>query len=165
MTSWMLLTVGCAVLILLFLSARLLRREFRVVTVFGESMVPSLANGERVLIRRCGVSGLSRGDIVVLHADRPLGWPKGRPVLLGEGVVIPLIKRVVALPGERIPEDLDAAPGVFSGPVVPPDSVVVVGDNARVSRDSRQYGHLPAEWVTGKMIRKLSSKEDRAIAD
>lgn len=168
MDSWSLPLAACAVAIgLLAALAVLLRRNLHVVTVVGTSMEPSLSHGDRVLVRRCGVTRIARGDVVVLNADRPLGWPDGRPIVLGpRKSLITMIKRVAALPGETLPDHLREAPALRTGTVVPPDAVVVLGDNAEHPRnqDSRRHGPFPARWVTGKVIRRLGAKGSGAVA-
>jgi signal peptidase I len=153
---------ACVVVIgLLFALAVLLRRNLHVVTVVGASMEPSLFHGDRVLVRRCGITRVARGDVVVLEADRPLGWPEGRPIVRGS--VMTMIKRVAALPGETLPEGLREAPALRAETVVSPDAVVVTGDNVSLARnqDSLRHGAFPARWVTGKVIRKLGAKSMR----
>ncbi|GII65752.1 S26 family signal peptidase [Sphaerisporangium krabiense] len=143
-------------IVALLLCAGLLRRNLEVVTVLGNSMEPALLDGDRVLVRRCTVSRARRGDIVLLHLDRPLGWPAGRPVLLGNGGHIPMLKRLVGLPGEALPAELRDLGNVFHETVVPADGIVVLGDNGASSKDSRQHGYLPSRWVAGKVIRRMT---------
>ncbi|MGW4641191.1 S26 family signal peptidase [Sphaerisporangium sp. NPDC004334] len=135
-----------------------LRRRFRLVTVYGVSMEPTLSTGDRVLVRRCGPAGLSRGDIVLVDMDKPFGWPPGRPILLPKGSQSAIIKRLAALPGEPLPDDLDARPGVLTDAVVPDGHVVVVGDNRRASVDSRQHGYVPVRFVVGKVLRRVETR-------
>ncbi|TMR93316.1 S26 family signal peptidase [Nonomuraea basaltis] len=44
----------------------LARRRYVVVTVEGTSMVPTLNDGDRVLVRRRRIDQVSRGDVIVL---------------------------------------------------------------------------------------------------
>jgi signal peptidase I len=56
-----------------------LGRRFMVVTVAGPSMAPTLRDGDRVLVRRCTVGSVRRGDIVVLLGPRTPGRGVGGP--------------------------------------------------------------------------------------
>jgi signal peptidase I len=122
--------------------------------VLGPSMQPILYYNERILVDKLiykFLHGPRRGDIVVI--DIP-------------GEDVPLIKRVVALPGETI-EVRDGqvfidgkmleeswptqAGGPNYGPiVVPPLYIFVLGDNRANSRDSRTVGPLAIDQVVGR---------------
>ncbi|MEU7045627.1 S26 family signal peptidase [Streptomyces varsoviensis] len=67
-----------------------------------------------------------------------------------------LIKRVVAGPGDPVPEGLGPALGAEAGRPVPPDSFVVLGDNAAHSHDSRHTGYLRRDDIVGLVIRRLA---------
>jgi len=115
-----------------------LRRRFVAVTVEGLSMRPTLAPGDRVLVRRARLDAVRPGQIVVL----------GNPDLM--------IKRVVAVPGDPVP-DLGATGVAGSGErTVPPGKLVVLGDNPAFSLDSRRLGYLPGERLLGVVVRRLS---------
>lgn len=129
-----------------------LRRRYVVVTVQGHSMQPSLRPGERVLVRRCGLVEVRRGDIVVLEPPTPLPYagrlpPTGR--LRGRRWNV---KRVTALPGDPVPAGV-AGDGEL---VVPQGALVVLGDNRAASADSRQYGFFSGERLLGTVKRRLS---------
>jgi signal peptidase I len=125
--------------------------------VLGQSMEPSLHQDQRLIMEKIGYHwhGPRRGDIVVLPD------PSGGP--------IPLIKRVVGLPGERITitdgrvyidgKRLDEAylPQVIidsggSTWTVPPLRVFVLGDNRSNSKDSRYFGPVPIHAIIGHAI-------------
>jgi signal peptidase I len=115
----------------------LARRLFLVVTVVGVSMVPALAPGDRVLVRRHCRAPVHVGDILVFHD------PDGRRA----------IKRVAALVGDVVPDSVRPVTGDTE--VVPPGMLVLLGDGVR-SGDSRQWGFIPANHAVGPVIRKLS---------
>lgn len=124
--------------------------------VFGQSMEPNLRADQRLMVEKVSyrLHGPRRGDIVVL-AD-PTGGP------------IPLIKRVVGLPGERItvthgrvyvdgilldePYLDQVTQGEGRSWVVPPMQIFVMGDNRSNSKDSRTFGTVPLETVLGHAI-------------
>ncbi|MCC6404016.1 MAG: signal peptidase I [Fimbriimonadaceae bacterium] len=116
-------------------------KHFHTVQVKGESMLPTLQGGDRLLISRAYwlVGEVGRNDIVVVRN------PEG-----GE----PLIKRVIGLGGD--PVNFEIAPtswsirrGVYR---VPSGSLYVVGDNRPVSEDSRNLGPFDESEVLGKMV-------------
>ena len=123
--------------------------------VYGQSMEPNLHENERVILDKVSyrIGEPSRGDIVVFPV-------KGEP--------LPLIKRVIGLPGETV-EVRDGrvlVNGVvlrepyISGPTagnmapvrVPADAVFVMGDNRAPggSLDSRRLGPIPLNKLVGR---------------
>ena len=116
--------------------------NFQTVQVKGESMEPTFLSGQRLLITRAYwmVGGIKKNDIIVMKKPDT-----------GETI----IKRVYAMPGEtvdffNVPENWSLAKGEYK---VPSDSFFVLGDNRPVSEDSRFFGPVRADLVTGKVIR------------
>lgn len=123
--------------------------------VYGESMEPSLHDQERVIVDKVSYRiGLpARGDIVIF------------PV---EGEPLPLIKRVIGLPGDTVEvragqvlvNGVALREPYVSGPTagdmarvhVPEDTVFVMGDNRAPggSLDSRRLGPIPLNKLTGR---------------
>lgn len=127
------------------------------------SMAPTLAIGDRLVIEKLTyhVRTPRRGDIVVFK-------PPERVVKLNFDLdpAVPWIKRVVALPGERVavergrlyvngrplPEpylDESAQYSMREKPV-PEGSVFVLGDNRNHSIDSAVWGPLPMKNIIGR---------------
>ncbi|WP_100398068.1 signal peptidase I [Bacillus sp. FJAT-44742] len=134
--------------------------------VHGESMMPTIQSGERLIINKIGYefSEPTRFDLVVFHATEDSDY----------------IKRVIGLPGDelRVEDDilyingeayeeeyLDDWRAGFEGDTYTPDftleeltgqievpenHIFVLGDNRRNSLDSRQLGFIPFEDVVGK---------------
>jgi signal peptidase I len=121
--------------------------------VYGQSMEPNLRENQRLVIEKVAyrLHGPRRGDVIVLHD------PAGSSELL--------IKRVVALAGERVtiaqghvyvdgvalnePYLTQATDGPERSWTVPPLSVFVLGDNRAASRDSRSFGPVRIDEIVG----------------
>ena len=112
--------------------------NFRVVVVSGPSMEPTYQSGDRLLMTTAYwlFGDIQKGEVVVIV--RPNGEL--------------LIKRVVALAGEQIPEKYWTPLVYMMGGRVPEGHIFVVGDNLERSEDSRQLGAMPLSYVQGKIV-------------
>ena len=136
----------------LFLVVNLVTARIR---VEGNSMEPSLHDGEFVVVNRIAMlwTEPSRGDIVVFHfpLDRDRRY----------------IKRVIGLPGDLVSihdgevfvngiilhEPYLAGPPTYSGEwTVGTGEVFVLGDNRNFSSDSQNWGNLDQEEIIGKAV-------------
>lgn len=118
------------------------RRQWLVVTVTGNSMSPTLHDGQRLVARRLSGEGYARSDIVVFLLP---------PEFLREASEdsedpVHRVKRIAAVAGDPVPEWAREALGADEHTRVPPGKVVVSGDNAR-SQDSRQLGYVDARSI------------------
>jgi signal peptidase I len=110
--------------------------------VHGESMLPTLHDGDRVfVVPYRGNTTPSRGDVIVLRDIA------GSPEML--------IKRVVAIGGDRVRVENGSivryVPESYST-TVPDGYVFVMGDNQEHSFDSRTFGAVPGSKVVGKAL-------------
>lgn len=133
---------------------------FNLSTVKGNSMQPTLADGEWLFINKIGLwlGDPGRGDIVILKD--PLGSLGFREFL---------VKRIVALPGETIEAragmlyvngrevkepytDVSIEDGDFGPVTVPEGHYFVMGDNRHraASTDSRTFRTVPEDLIKGK---------------
>jgi signal peptidase I len=147
---------AAAGLLAAFIVARSLRELFTTVTVDGDSMMPTLAPGDRVLVRRARASRLRAGQVVVVEKPdtdgawaTPLRWPAGRREWM--------IKRLAAVPGDVRPAGCLPESADLPGSLVPPGKLVVLGDNPAWSQDSRQLGYFPGERLLGVVVRQMSA--------
>jgi signal peptidase I len=132
-----------------------LRRDWAVVTVEGASMEPTFFHGDRIAVRRTRPSAVSTGDVVVVELpDRYRRWlrPPGRIGNSREW----MIKRVRATSGDPVPEGIPVPDAV-----VPAGQLVVLGDNASASYDSRAVGYFPIERVLGVVSRRAIGPSQR----
>lgn len=126
-----------------------------VLQIYGSSMEPALHEGDYVIALRYAAPG--RGDVVAFYNNSKI-----------------LVKRVIALPGEQVALDEDGRVYIngeqldepylektaFGGcdiglPCqVPEGKVFVMGDNRRVSVDSRNssVGFVSKEQLIGKLV-------------
>lgn len=126
------------------------------VRVEGFSMVPSLQDGEFVLVNRMAYrfGQPQRGDIIVFHHPTDQNSED-------------LIKRVIGLPGDRVKveggivsvngialkENYIAAPPAYTdSQKVPDGELYVLGDNRNNSSDSHAWGFVLYKDVIGKAI-------------
>jgi signal peptidase I len=151
--SWLrevLETVLPAILIALFIHLFLAQAT----RVYGQSMEPNLHTEQRLVVEKLSYRfhGPRRGDIVVLRL------PEHSSELL--------IKRVIALPGEKVEIHdgqvyVDGEPllepylkqttlGNYAARIVPPLHVFVLGDNRNASNDSRAFGPVPLRNIIGR---------------
>jgi len=152
-----LIAVGLVMLIRYFL--------FTAIVVDGQSMMPTLENGDRMIVNKIGyeVGELNRFDIVVFHANEQQDY----------------IKRVIGLPGDHVsykndqlfingdpqPEPYldtykaEIKEGTLTEDftleeytqlrVIPEGYVFVMGDNRLDSTDSRIMGLISMEEIIG----------------
>lgn len=154
---------------------------FQSYQVEGSSMERTLQNGDRLIVLKTGRTWArltrdpylpKRGEIVVFH--------RSDAASRFEGEDKQLIKRVVALPGERVvirdgvltvynnqfpngfqPDnqgDYTIASSFTSGEedeIVPSGHVYVMGDNRGNSRDSRDLGPIPSREIVGNLALRI----------
>ncbi|TGE36139.1 signal peptidase I [Desulfosporosinus fructosivorans] len=121
------------------------------------SMLPTIQLQDRVIVDKLlfKLSEIERGDIIVFHPLREV-----------DESGVPWIKRIIALPGEKVeikggiviingtelsePYELEKPDYTFEEIIVPENSYFVLGDNRNNSNDSHKWGVLPAENIIGK---------------
>ncbi len=153
---------------------------FQSYEVDGPSMETTLQNHDRLIVYKLPKTIAritrkpyipNRGDIVVFKREESFAF--------GGNTSRQLIKRVVALPGERVvvknnvltvynqsnpngfkPDDADYGKVIKTTPgdvelIVPEGQVFVCGDNRTNSLDSRAFGPIDANDLTGKLILRV----------
>jgi signal peptidase I len=146
----LIVSAAASVLIITFL--------YQPVRVEGTSMLPRLEDRDRLFINKFvyHVTSIERGDVVVFHYPRD---PEKS-----------YIKRVIALPGDRI--EIDRGQVFVNGNlmrenyvplmyrdtrsmaemVVPPETYFMMGDHRSISSDSREFGPVDRSLIYGKAV-------------
>ena len=134
----------------------------RLIGVDGHSMVPTLQDGDRLLVLNsmlCG--GYEPGDIVVLRKESFLPTPIVKRVIAtaGQAVDIDFGSGVVYVDGRRLHEDyINELTFLEEGtefPLTVPDGhIFVMGDNRNRSSDSRDsnLGTVDTRYVIGRAV-------------
>ncbi|MEV4282248.1 S26 family signal peptidase [Actinoplanes xinjiangensis] len=125
------------------------RRRLLVVEVAGDSMNPAYHDGDRLLVRRTRHPG--RGRVVIAHHQE--GGPRTGPVAAHQTSW--LVKRLVALPGDPVPDTVRPAVGTAASRV-PPGMTVLLGDHPG-SADSRSWGFIPLADIAGVVVTRIGS--------
>ena len=150
-----------AVMIFLFVGLSF-ALAYRMGVVHGDSMMPTYKNGEVVLVNKLYkfTGKLTKGDVILVHVTNDV-----------------LIKRVAYLPGDVIefPKSFaflavreffeveaisdDAFGNKRFRLRVPAGFAVVLGDNQKVSEDSRVFGPVALEDIIGRVVAARPQKE------
>ncbi|HEC2172883.1 TPA: signal peptidase I [Staphylococcus delphini] len=161
-----LLSIGLALLIVGLLYAFIIKPY----NIKGDSMDPTLKDGERVIVNKIGktLGHLDNGNVIVFHADETNDYVKriiGKPgdhvvykndqlYLNGKKVDEPYLdynlkhKTYEQITGSFDSKDL---PGSNGQEKIPKDKYLVLGDNREVSKDSRAFGLIDKDQIVGKV--------------
>lgn len=136
--------------------------------VNGQSMVPNFQDGEHVMTDKISYKFREpmRGEVVVFHAPPAAGCV--------EGTGCDFIKRIIAVPGDRvavhdnafwingqklpepyIPDNFEILPGratLDEEIYLAPDEYFVSGDNRPHSSDSRFWGPIAKDDIVGRVF-------------
>ena len=148
--------------------------------VEGESMMPTLEDGNKLVVNKIGyqIGDLDRFDVIVFHANEKEDF----------------VKRIIGLPGDKIEyiddklyingkfkEELyldkyreQTLSGRLTGDftlmeitgekIVPNGKIFVLGDNRLGSWDSRHFGFISVEQVVGKVDLRYWPLEEVAVS-
>ena len=150
-----------------------------IASVEGDSMVPTLEDGNRLFVWRIGQS-YKTGDILILDSEKSYTFDKNNNLIEGRGLGKRIVKRLIAQGGQEV--RIDFTEGIvyvdgealsepytsslttynqlaFDYPIVIPEGYVfVLGDNRHISRDSRHplVGLIPESDIIGKAVLRIS---------
>ncbi len=131
----------------------------RIVGVVGHSMVPTLQDGDKLIVSNIGYTP-ERGDIVIVRKDTFMEEPIVKRVIAvaGQEVSINFERGIVYVDGiaqeEPYINELTMEPEDFEGAIIVPDNCVfVMGDNRNHSTDSRtaSLGCVDVRYIIGKV--------------
>ena len=161
MLSWMKSLVFAAIIAFVFRNL-----FFSPYIVKGESMLPNLQNGNRLVVSK--LSELQRFDVIVFHAPdssekyikRIIGLPGDTIEMKDDTLYVnrkayhePYLKKLKdqKLEGMLLTGDFTLSE-IVGKKVVPEGYVFVLGDNRLLSKDSRHFGLLPIKEIVGKAV-------------
>jgi len=134
----------------------------RLIGVDGHSMVPTLQDGDRLLVLNAALcGGYERGDIVVLRKESFMPTPIVKRVIAAGGQVVDIdfSSGTVFVDGQPLHEDYINEPtftaeGTEFPLTVPEGSVFVMGDNRGHSSDSRdvRLGTVDERYIIGRAV-------------
>lgn len=134
---------------------------FRVFTVDGNSMKPTLQPKDKVVVSNVGYKA-KQGDIVVIARAKNLNEPIIKRVIAvaGDEVDINFTSGIVTVNGkeEHFSQELTTQSKDIAFPLtVPEGTVFVLGDNRPLSLDSRssEVGCIDERDIVGKVIFRL----------
>jgi signal peptidase I len=130
---------------------------FTSIRVQGESMEPTLRDGDRLLITK-GYDTPARGDVVVFATldTRNREEDLVKRVIAVQGDVVEVRQGIALVNGA-----VEPTRGLLTSPydptyvepfTVPPGSVYVMGDNRPIALDSRSLGPVPVNSVKGEAV-------------
>lgn len=143
--------------ILLFLVINAVSARIR---VDGSSMVPTLNNGQFVMVNRLAyhlgdftTGEVKRGDVVVFQYPRDPEQEYIKRIIALPGDNVEITGGHVFVNGQQLIEPYIAADARSEGDwFVPAGHIFVLGDNRNNSQDSRSFGYVSMENVIGKAI-------------
>ena len=144
------LSLGISIFIIVFL--------YQPVKVEGTSMMPGLADQERIFINKYAyrLGSIERGDVVVFRYPGDPSKNYIKRIVGVPGDRIEIVRGEVMVNGNRLQEPY--VPAQFrdersmSEMTVPEDDYFVLGDHRNLSSDSRDFGVVEREAIFGKAV-------------
>lgn len=152
---------------------------FCTANVDGDSMLPTLENGDRLIVSRLD-KNFENGDILIVSSIDAYLFDEAGALYSAPGLDKRIVKRLIGKAGDEVNIDFTAGKvfvngeeldepyisaltkrdyGAFHYPIVVPEGYVfVLGDNRPISKDSRhpEVGLVPVGDVVGKVVLRIS---------
>ncbi len=153
LTTWLrdvVISLIVSILFIIFL--------YQPVKVEGTSMMPTLADQERVFINKFvyKLEPIHRGDVVVFRYPRDVSKSYIKRVIAVEGDRVRIEDGLVYVNDAPLPEPYvpEAYWDTRSYPetVVPQHAYFVLGDHRNLSNDSRDFGPVKEQYIYGKAV-------------
>lgn len=140
-------------------------------TIKGDSMDPTLKDGEHVMVNILGykVGDIKKGNVIVFHANQQDDYVKRVIGVPGDNVIYKNDKLYVngkkinepyldynekSKQGEYITGSFETKDLLNANPksnIIPKGKYLVLGDNREVSKDSRAFGLIDRDQIVGKV--------------
>ena len=153
--------VAKSIAISLLIAIFIINFIFQIVTVSGESMVPTMQNNDILILEKVSyrITSPNKNDIVVIRYPADIRERLIKRVIAVSGDKIKINDNILYINDEAIDEyykkedfmqDYDEA-------VVPQDSIFILGDNRNFSKDSRSsdIGFVKLNLIEGKAVLRL----------
>lgn len=130
---------------------------FQFSQINGNSMYPTLKNGERVLVEKVSgwASEFKRGDVITLKYPKDISKNYVKRIIAFENETVTIRSGNVYVNGKKLDEpyvknveSYENLPSV----TVPEGYLFVMGDNRPASFDSRRWGFLPKGYAYGRVV-------------
>ncbi len=166
LTLWLrdiLIAFAASVFMIMFL--------YQPVRVEGTSMLPRLEDRDRLFINKFvyHFESIHRGDVVVFHYPRDPEKSYIKRVIALPGDRLRIDRGVVYLNGKRLSEPY--VPSEYrdeksmAETVIPDDEYFMMGDHRSISSDSREFGPVDRDLIYGKAVFVYWPKKDAGVVN
>ncbi len=144
----------CMLIAVLLLNVFIFRHAY----VNGGSMEMTLQDGDRLIISSLFYTPKD-GDIIVFEKADLHSYPLVKRIIATEGETVLLVSDTeVYVDGQRIDGGYTDGVSNYTYPIqckVPEGHVFVLGDHRNNSKDSRDFGPIPTEYILGKVLIRI----------
>ena len=134
---------------------------FQIVTVSGESMVPTLQNNDKLILEKVSyrITSPKKNDIVVIRYPANIRERIIKRVIAVAGEKVKVNDNILYINGKAIDEHYKNENFMqdYDEVEVPQDSIFILGDNRNFSKDSRSsdVGFIKLNLIEGKAVIRL----------